>query len=91
MSSMPSWRSFPGRVAHFLVENQETGNDQQGNFLKEIAVVFLENFLGLTKIDKNMAKVDQDLKLTKIWPKLTKILKGKLTFAYHLKLSPFAK
>ena len=29
------------RVAHFLVENQETGKEGPGNFLQEIAV-FLE-------------------------------------------------
>ena len=38
------------RVAHFLVENQETGNERPGNFLQEIAL-FLENFLVLTKMD----------------------------------------
>ena len=38
------------RVAHFLVENQETGNERTGNFLQEITL-FLENFLVLTIID----------------------------------------
>ena len=38
------------RFAHFLVENQETGNERPGNFLQEIAL-FLENFLVLTIID----------------------------------------
>ena len=37
------------RVAHFLVENQETGNERPGNFLQKIAL-FLETFLVLTKI-----------------------------------------
>ena len=43
-------RAASNRVAHFLVENQETGKEEPGNFLQEIAV-FLENFLVLTKID----------------------------------------
>ena len=38
------------RVAHFLVEDQETGNERPGNFLQEIAL-FLENFLVVTKMD----------------------------------------
>ena len=61
------------RVAHFLVENQETGNERPGNFLQEIAV-FLENFLVLTKTDKNMVKIYQNLNS-----------ESKPTFVYHLK------
>ena len=38
------------RVAHFLVEDQETGNERPGNFLQEIAL-FQENFLVLTIIN----------------------------------------
>ena len=61
------------RVAHFLVENQETGNERPGNFLQEIAL-FLENFLVVTKMDYNVVKIDQIFSS-----------ESKPTFLYHLK------